>query len=82
MQYFFEIQYFLKSYSCKNQKNKELFDLTKKLWDLIKRLRVNSRPKCVSKLKFCVSVLVKQYPAGAVGDGTSICNLQYRHTGL
>ena len=59
----------------KYQKNKELLDLTKKLWDLTKRFRVNLRPKCVSKLKFCVSALVKQYPAGVVGDGTSISNL-------
>jgi len=50
-------------------------DLTKKLWDSTKRFRVNSRPKCVPKLKFCVSVLVKQYPAGVVGEGTSISNL-------
>ena len=66
----------------KYQKNKELLDLTKKLWHLTKKFRVNSRSKCVPKLKFCVSALVKQYPAGVVGDGTSICNLQYRHTGL
>ena len=40
----------------KYQKNKELLDLTKKLWHLTKKFRVNSRPKCVPKLKFCVSV--------------------------
>jgi len=59
----------------KYQKNKELLDLTKRLWDLTRKFGVNSRPKCVCKLKFCVSALVKQYPAGVVGDGTSISNL-------
>jgi len=58
----------------KYQKNKELLDLTKRSWDLTKRFRVNSRPKCVGKLVLRFA-FVKQYPAGVVGDGTSISNL-------
>jgi len=58
----------------KFQKNKELLDLNKRLLVLTKRFRVNSRPKCVRKLVLRFA-LVKQYPAGVVGDGTSISNL-------